>query len=318
MERAFGLSARDMTGRPVVDVLAGPDMADLARRLSLGLSSATGEEADGKLEIEVNGRAFLAGISTVYSAEGQTMGRVAVMQDVSDIKEVDRLKSEFLAGISHDLLSPLTYMRNYAIMLPIVDDPALEGEYTEKIISGIDRMKRLVNDFLELTRIEEGLNLQFDRVRVDELLADVAGEYASPAGAVGVKLVVEAADLPPVVADPALLQRAVTNLVTNGLKYAPNSGSLVMRAEQANGEIVISVRDHGPGIALADQTRLFEKFYRSRTAGRARGSGLGLAIVKSVADHHGGRVWCESAPGEGSAFFLAIPQNPTRRNDPVR
>jgi signal transduction histidine kinase len=124
-------------------------------------------------------------------------------------------------------------------------------------------------------------------------------------------LVVEtAAGLPPAKADLALLSRAVTNLVTNGLKYAPGSGPLVLRAEAGNREIVISIRDRGPGIPLADQAHLFEKFYRGveAAAERERGTGLGLAIVKSVADRHGGRVWCESAPGEGSAFYLALPQ----------
>lgn len=312
MERALGIRGRDVAGRPVVDALAGIDRADvLSRRLSLGLSAATGGAVDGKVELEANGRVFLAGISTVYSHEGQTMGRVAVLQDVTDMKELDRMKSDFIAGVSHDLLSPLTYMRNYAAMLPIVDDPALEKEYVEKIVAGIDRMTRLVNDLLELARIEAGLNLQFDRVRVDALLREIAGEYASPARAAGLSLVVDApADLPPAVADPALLRRAITNLVTNGLKHAPHSGPLTMGAQVMGGEVVIAVRDRGPGIAAADLAHLFEKFYRGQsmsTAERAKGSGLGLAIVKSVADHHDGRVWCESRPGEGSAFFLAIP-----------
>lgn len=315
MEGAFGLRAQDVTGRPVVDVLVGEEMTTLlARRLSLGLSSATGEAADGKLELGADGRVFLASISTVFSSEGQTMGRVAVLQDVTDLKEVDRLKSEFVAGISHDLLSPLTYMHNYASMLPIVDDPALEHEYADKILGGIDRMKRLVNDLLDLARIEAGLNLQFDRVPVVELLEEVAQEYASPANAQGIRLVVEAAaDLPPAIADPAHLRRAITNLVTNGLRYAPDSGPLTMAAEANDGEIIISIRDGGPGIPSADQAHLFEKFYRgqSTTADMTRGSGLGLAIVKSVADHHNGRVWCESTLGEGSTFFLALPLHPS-------
>ncbi len=311
-ERALGIRGKDAAGQPVVEALSGIGRADrLAQRLSLGHSETKNDAADGKVELEINGRTFLAGISTVYSHEGQTMGRVAVLQDVTDIKELDRMKSDFVAGISHDLLSPLTYMHNYAAMLPIEGDPALEKEYIEKIMAGIDRMTRLVNDLLELARIEAGLHLQFDRVQVDKLLGEIAMEYASPAKAAGMNLVVDVADdLPPAVADPTQLRRAITNLVTNGLKHAGNSGPLTMRAEVVGSDMVISVRDHGPGIAAADQTHLFEKFYRGEgltTAERARGSGLGLAIVKSVADHHKGRVWCESRPGEGSIFCLAIP-----------
>ncbi|MBP6015494.1 MAG: HAMP domain-containing protein [Candidatus Promineofilum sp.] len=311
-ERALGIRARDVGGRPVVDALAGVDRdGQLARHLSLGLSSAVGGAADGKIEVIVGEQVFLAGISTVYNHDGQTMGRVAVLQDVTDIRELDRLKSDFVAGISHDLLSPLTYMHNYAATLPIIDDPALEKEYAEKILAGIDRMKRLVNDLLDLARIEAGLNLQFDRINVAALLDEIVVEYASPAHVAGVSLVVEAPiDLPPLVADPALLRRAITNLVTNALKHAPQSGRLTLKAEVVGRELVITVRDRGPGIAAADQAHLFEKFYRGQalsTVERGRGSGLGLAIVKSVADHHHGRVWCESRPGEGSAFSMAIP-----------
>ncbi len=312
IERAFGLRGASVTGRPVIDALAGADpTGTLARRLSLNLSGDGGGPADGKVELEAGGRAYLAGISTVYSSEGRTMGRVAVLQDVSDIKEVERMKSDFVAGISHDLLSPLTYMHNYAAMLPVVDDAALAGEYAEKIMAGIERMKRLVNDLLDLARIEAGLNLQFDQVQVADLLAEVAQEYASPAHMAGVRLVVKAADdLPTIVADPAFLRRAIINLVTNGLKYAPDSGDLMLEASRDGDQLVIRVVDRGPGIDTVDQEHLFEKFYRGRgLAGghRAGGTGLGLAIVKSVADHHGGRVWYESAPSEGSAFYLALP-----------
>lgn len=314
MERALDIRGRDVIGRPVVDALGDIDSnGALARRLSLGMSAATRGEADGKLELEVNNRTYLAGISTVTSHEGQTLGRVAVLQDVTDIKELDRMKSDFIAGISHDLLSPLTYMHNYAAMLPIEGDPKLEKEYTDKIMLGIDRMKRLVNDLLDLARIEAGMNLQFDRVSVAELFDEIVMEYASPARARGVTFIVEAPpDLPPTFADPALLRRAVTNLITNGLKYAPNSGPITLQAEVVRDEMVISVHDRGPGIPIADQAHLFEKFYqgqRMSTAERGRGSGLGLAIVKSVADTHKGRVWFDSREGEGSTFFLALPMS---------
>ena len=307
MERALGLRAGDVVGRPVTDALSGPAAAGelAARLLTLGR-----EAADGKLELSAGGRDFLASISIVHNSDGQAMGRVAVLQDVTDLKEVDRLKTEFVDGISHDLRSPLTYMRTYAGMLPVVDDPELEREYVGKIITGIDRMSRLVNDLLEITRIRAGIDLKLDRVRAEEILAEVGQEYASTAQMQGQQLVIDAADdLPPVKDDPALVRRAVTNYVTNAMKYAPNSGPITLRAGRRGGEIIFSVSDHGPGIPPSDLPNLFEKFYRGEqtTAERARGSGLGLAIVKTIADLHGGRVWCDSTAGEGSAFYLALP-----------
>jgi PAS domain S-box-containing protein len=308
MERALGLKAEEVTGRPVVDSIP---IRELARHLSMGMLAASKEtrNRDGKLELEANGRSYLANIATVQAADGQAMGRVAVLQDVTDFVEVDRMKSEFLAGISHDLKSPLTYMHNYAGMLPIDDDPALEREYIEKIMAGIDRMSLLVNDLVEMAQIQAGINLQFDVVQIGDILAAVAEEYASPALMQGVRLVVEVPDrLPPVLGDPALLRRAVTNYVTNGLKHAPNSGTMILSAGQQEDEIVISVRDNGPGIPFLDRAHLFEKFYRGhKAAGNTRGSGLGLAIVKSIADHHKGRVWCESRTEEGSVFYLSLP-----------
>lgn len=308
MERALGLKASEIAARPVADALAGSAWDELAQQLTI-----VGREtlaADGKLELSAGGHDFLASISTVHNSDGLAMGRVAVLQDVSELKEVDRLKLEFIDGISHDLRSPLTYMRTYAGMLPVIDDPALEREYVGKIMVGIDRMSRLVNDLLDMTRIRAGIDLQLDRVQAGELLADVSQEYATTARMHGVRLLVDAPDsLPYVKADPVQLRRAIFNLVDNALKYAPNSGPVTLRAENRLSEVVLSVSDRGPGIPAADLPNLFQKFYRGKqtTAERARGSGLGLAIVKTIADQHGGRVWCESKPGHGSAFYLALP-----------
>lgn len=308
MERILGLKADELISRPVIDVIP---VSDLARRLSMGLSAATkdGNQADGKLELEIDGHTYLASIATVQAANGTAMGRVAVLQDITDLVELDRLKSDFLAGISHDLKSPLTYMQTYAGMLPGEEDPAIQREYVAKILAGIDRMSLLVNDLVEMAQIQAGINLQFHPIHIGDMLTDIADEYKSPALMLGIRLQVEVKEpLPPVLGDRALLRRAITNYVTNGLKHAPKSGTIVLAAKQEEGEVIISVRDHGPGISFIDQTHLFEKFYRGqKAAGKTRGSGLGLAIVKSVAEHHHGRVWCESRLGEGSIFYLAVP-----------
>ena len=306
MERAFGLRAAEVVGRLVTDALAS---SAAGRELTRRLTDASGA-TDNRLELAADGRDFLAAVSTVTTGEGQVIGRVAVLQDVTELKQVDRLKSEFLDGISHDLRSPLTYMRNYAGLLPLPEDPALEQEYVSKIMTGIDRMSILVEGLLEMANLRAVTSPQLDRLHVGDVLDDVAHEYASPAQMRGIRFVIEVApNLPPVKADPTLLRRALTNLVTNALKYAPDSGPVVLRAEQEGEEVVLSVRDRGPGIAPADLPHVFQKFYRGRqdAAERIHGSGLGLAIVKSIADLHGGRVWCESAPGEGSVFYLALP-----------
>lgn len=308
MERALDVAAVEVAGRPVADALGRGEWVELGARLTT--SNAATDPAAGKLEVGAGGRDYLASISIVHNSDGLAIGRVAVLQDVTDLKAVDRLKTDFIDGISHDLRSPLTYMRTYAGMLPVIDDPALEREYVSKIHVGIERMSRLVDDLLDMTRIRAGIDLQFDRVNVEELLTELAQEYMTTARLAGIRLAVDAPrDLPPVKADPNQLRRALTNLLINALAYAPNSGPVTLRAEQRGRELVLSVSDHGPGIAPADLPHLFQKFYRGKqsAAERSRGSGLGLAIVKSIADQHSGRVWCESAPGQGSIFFLALP-----------
>lgn len=311
MEQAFQLEARLMAGRPVSDVISSEE---LARNLSVKQVPQDGslgaEAVDGKLEVEVNGRTLLANIATVYSGTGQTMGRVAVLHDVTELKELDRMKSDFLAGVTHDLLSPLTYMRNYTAMLPLSDDTALQQEYVDKIMLGIDRMTTLINNLVELARIDAGINLQIDNVQVPVLLQTIANEYYTEAHAEGIAISVTTPEgIPAVRADAGLLRRAVTNLVTNALKYAPNSGELRLDAHVVGDDLVIGVHDQGPGINPSDMPHLFERFYRGVQVGgsKRRGTGLGLAIVESVATLHGGRVWCESEPGLGSTFYLALP-----------
>jgi PAS domain S-box-containing protein len=306
LERAFGLKVGDVAGRPVADVIRQPALVE---RLTLG--GAVGRTvADGKVEVDVNGRTFLATIATVNSNAGLAMGRVAVLHDVTDFKELDRLKSDFLAGISHDLLSPLTSMRNNASLLTETGEPALQQEYVDKILGGIDRMTRMVNDLLELARIEARIDLVMAPVDVRELLVDVRDEYWAFARKDGLSLVVAApAGLPRVMGDAGLLRRALVNLVVNAIKYAPNSGELTLRAAVVRGEMVLAVEDRGPGIPAAELPNLFDRFYRARQPrhDKVRGSGLGLAIVKSIAEQHGGRAGCASAAGQGSVFTITLP-----------
>jgi signal transduction histidine kinase/HAMP domain-containing protein len=267
-----------------------------------------------KLSVEVElptGQTYLATASPVV-AEGKLVGRVCILRDVTHFKELDSMKSEFVSTVSHDLRSPLTLMRGYATMLELVGNlNDQQQSYVTKIIMGVENMTRLVNNLLDLGRIEAGVGLQLERIPLAEILDRVTGTLQASATEKEVQLFVDisSGESPTIEADPALLHQAVYNLVENAIKYTPSGGKIFVRVKPQVDFAVIEVQDSGIGITPIDMPRLFEKFYRSaqREARQQKGSGLGLAIVRSIAERHGGKVWVESQLGEGSTFFLQIP-----------
>lgn len=223
------------------------------------------------------------------------------------------MKSDFVATVSHDLRSPLTLMRGYATMLDMAG-PLNEQQqsYAAKIIQGVENMSRLVNDLLDLGRIEVGVGLEVENVPVMDVIERVINPLQHQAEQKNITLNVEIPkDLPNVIeADNALLYQAVYNLVENAIKYTPAGGRVAVSLRLAMDALIFRVADSGIGIPSDEMPRLFEKFYRSsqREARAQQGTGLGLAIVHSIAERHGGRVWVESEVGKGSIFYLQIPQ----------
>ena len=258
-------------------------------------------------------RTYLATASSVM-VEGRQIGRVCIMRDVTHFKELDSMKSEFVATVSHDLRSPLTLMRGYATMLEMVGELNEQQQgYVRKIISGVENMSRLVNNLLDLGRIEIGVGLQVEHVTVLDIIERVTSALQLQASQKNIALKVELPkDMPHAVeADQALLHQAVYNLVENAIKYTPDEGRVTIRTLSQPGYLIFAVEDSGLGISTEDLPHLFEKFYRGkqRETRSQPGSGLGLAIVHSVATNHGGRVWVDSVVGKGSTFYLQIPLN---------
>jgi signal transduction histidine kinase len=263
-------------------------------------------------------RTYLATASTVL-VEGRPTGRVCIMRDITYFKELDTMKSEFVATVSHDLRSPLTLMRGYATMLEMVGELNEQQQgYVRKIISGVENMSRLVNNLLDLGRIEIGVGLQVENVSVIDIIERITSALQLQATQKNIALNVELPkDMPHAVeADQALLHQAVYNLVENAIKYTPEGGRVTVRVNSQTGRLIFEVSDSGIGITPDDIPHLFEKFYRGkqREARAQHGTGLGLAIVQSIAESHGGRVWVESELGKGSTFYLQIPLVQAREN----
>jgi signal transduction histidine kinase len=277
----------------------------------LGLLQVVSEEKQSA-EVELpDGKVYLATASSVI-VEGQPVGRICILRDVTRFKELDTLKSEFVATVSHDLRYPLTTMRGYATMLEMVGElNDQQAGYVRKILSSVDGMNQLVTSLLDLGRIDAGVDLQLEMVPVQDVVERVVGALQLQASQ---KQVVISSDIsqhaiPLIEADYALLQQALHNLVENAVIYTEPRGKVSVRVEPDKDQMVFTVCDTGIGIAPVDLPRIFEKFYRGgqKEAKKRQGTGLGLAIVKSIADRHKGRVWVESQLGKGSAFHLAIP-----------
>jgi len=256
-------------------------------------------------------RIYYASIAPIMGAEGATLGMVAVMRDVTHFKELDEMKSEFVATVSHDLRAPLTFIRGYATMLMIAGDlNDKQQDYIERILEGIDQMSALIGDLLNLRRIEAGVGIRQEPCRLGLILVEAVDTMRARATSKGITLRLEPTEgAPTVIGDRTLLRQAVSNLVDNAIKYTPAPGQVSVGLGTTSHEAVIHISDTGIGIAPEDQVRLFEKFYRikRRETGSIQGTGLGLALVKSIIERHGGRVWAESVANQGSTFYIALP-----------
>ncbi len=290
-------NAEDALGKPATEWVTAPEVLELLR--------AGSEMRTAEVTLP-GGRVLFATASDI-----QPGGRACILWDVTHFKKLDMLKSEFVSTVSHDLRAPLTLMRGYTTMLSMVGAMnEQQKEFVRKISESVEQMTQLVDNLLDLGRIEAGVGLNLEAVTIDHVVQDVAGAYRPQALNKRISLEVDLVQgMRPIEADPTLLRQAIANLVDNAIKYTQPGGRVTMRARQHDGRQLISVEDTGVGIAPTDQARLFEKFYRARRPDtlKEKGSGLGLAIVKSIIEQHGGRVAVESRLGVGSTFTVEMP-----------
>jgi two-component system NtrC family sensor kinase len=258
-----------------------------------------------------DGRTFSVSMAPVRDREGETIGRVAVLHDVSYLVGLDEMKSRFVSTVSHDLKAPLTAIRGFAELVgetgPLTEEQTM---FVSRIREVADAMSEMISNLLDLGRIEAGLGIERESVELRDILVSAKYDMAMPAHEKGILIDVSVpADLPKVSADPYHLQQAVANLMSNAVKYTPRGGRVWVSAKREPDRVVVSVRDTGIGIPSADLPHIFEKFYRVQDPQviDQDGSGLGLAIVKSIIEEHGGSVWVQSTFGRGSAFHFSLP-----------
>jgi PAS domain S-box-containing protein len=226
------------------------------------------------------------------------------------LRELDRLKDEFVALVSHELRTPLTSIRGF---LELLTDAELSDEqraYTDVIGRNSDRLLRLINDLLFIAQIESGqLTVEHDRVDLAAIVAQAVASAAPAAKAGSVTLTSETPDTLAFTGDAGRLAQLLDNLISNGIKFTPAGGTVAVSSGIEDGLLWIEVQDTGIGLSAADHERLFERFFRTRAATTAsiQGTGLGLAISKAIAQAHGGAISVTSAEGDGSTFRVDLP-----------
>lgn len=249
----------------------------------------------------------------IYSAQNTTIpsvGTAITMQDISHIKEVNHLKDEFVHTVSHDLRSPLTAVLGYTELLERVGEVnSIQKDFIQRIRDSVSSITALIDDLLDLGRIESGFDSERQLARLDQIIGYTIQNFESLYKQKKQTLEVDLAqNLPPIHGNPLRLRQMCDNLVANAIKYTGEGKKVCIKLHSEGSELILNVSDEGPGIPLEDQPRIFEKFFRARNAlGKETGSGLGLAIVKTIVESHRGRIWVESKLNEGSSFFVVLP-----------
>jgi len=256
-------------------------------------------------------REILSNAGPIKDPEGRVTGAVANINDITPIIELQHQRDDILRAVSHDLRNPLAAVLGRAQLLERQLARAGLGERERQglqaIIAGARRMDTMIQDLVDSARQEAGqLELRLQLLDLPAFLRDLLAQQAGvlETGRVEVEVVGE---LPPVPADPDRLERILVNLLSNALKYSAPGTPVTVRLECAGDEVVTSVIDRGRGIAPEDLQHLFARYFRAE-AGRGReGLGLGLYITRQLVEAHGGRIWVQSEPGQGSTFGFSLP-----------
>ncbi len=292
----FAIGDENLEGKLVDEVFYHPDLLDIYK-----------PERTFPYRNEISmedGRVFSAEASLIPG-----IGIAVVMQDITHLKELDRVKTEFVNTISHDLRSPLTSIYGFIGLIDRVGPiNRQQAEFIQHIQSSVQNITAMINDLLDLNRVESGYDLQTADVYMQDVIRHaIKGlEYQISEKMQEVILSVPE-DVPIILGNPLHLQRMVGNLVENAIKFTPPMGRIDVRCRAEGKQFILEVADNGPGIPMADQPHIFDKFYRGSNLSQTTiGTGLGLSIVKSIVEKHHGRIWLESLPGS-TCFTVILP-----------
>ena len=321
LERMFGISRVEARGRSCAELFRHQQLNDL---VTVMLRSRTHHQDE--IVLPLNGRCLQVEASPAGGERENEASVVLVFHDMTELRRLEKIRKDFVANVSHELRTPLTSIKGYveALLDGAKDDPAASVKFLEIILKQSDRLNLIIEDLLELSKIESG-SVSFKEEPLElRSIVDRTLSTIKPIAEKNRHRLVTAVDpsLPPMAGDEGRLVQVLTNLLDNAVKYTPTGGTITVGAklvlsigsdEPAPSAIELSVADTGIGIPEADRPRVFERFYRVDKA-RSRelgGTGLGLAIVKHIVEGHGGQVWVEANHPQGSRFVVRLPLSTT-------
>jgi two-component system phosphate regulon sensor histidine kinase PhoR len=323
LERMFGISRVEARGRPCAELFRHQQLNDLVTTI-LG-SRVPGED---EIVLPLTGRCLQIEASPAGGERESEACIVLVFHDITELRRLEKIRKDFVANVSHELRTPLTSIKGYveALLDGAKDDPVTSAKFLEIILKQSDRLNLIIEDLLELSKIESGrVSLKEEPLELRSIVDRMLSMIKPIADKKRHRLVTSVdPSLPPVAGDEGRLAQVLTNLLDNAIKYTPEGGTITVgatlapsigNAEPPAGAIELNVTDTGIGIPEEDRPRVFERFYRVDKA-RSRelgGTGLGLAIVKHIVEGHGGQVWVEANHPQGSRFVVRLPVSGGKR-----
>jgi two-component system NtrC family sensor kinase len=292
----FSIGEDQIEGKSVSEVFRHPDLLDIFKPQNVlpRLSEISLED----------GRVFSAQASLIPD-----IGIAVVIQEITHLKELDRIKTDFVNTVSHDLRSPLTAIYGFVSLIDRVGSiNEQQADFIRHIQSSVQHITSLINDLMDLGRVEANYDIQMEDVNLKDIINQSIEnlDYQVDEKMQEMELSIPD-DVPGILGNPLHLQRMVSNLLENAIKFTPPLGKISIRLRAEASQLILEVTDNGPGVPLADQPHIFDKFYRgSNLSQNTPGTGLGLSIVKSVVEKHHGRIWLESLP-TGTTFTVILP-----------
>jgi two-component system phosphate regulon sensor histidine kinase PhoR len=236
---------------------------------------------------------------------------VVVLRDITELRRLEGIRRDFVANVSHELRTPLTSIRALVETLEAgaLHDPSVSAGFMARIVSEVDRLAQIVDELLDLARLESGrIRLSLERIEPESLISGAVHRMAPQTERAGLTVdFMVIPGTPAVLVDRARLDQVLLNLVHNAVKFTPSGGRITVLVSPAGDLVEFQVRDTGVGVNPEDLPRLFERFYKADRARRSEGTGLGLAIAKHIVHAHGGSIWAEANDGGGTVFVFQLP-----------